>query len=126
MLQVYNQNSSSLLVHVAHIDVMDTIAFFWFWDIFDFEPILITWDFLYKVLVDLRKNVIQVQLNESNVAINYVVLDKIEHNFDDEIFFLIYHAIHHSHGLSLLNPIKERVYFTKFLQSVLRSLSFNL
>jgi hypothetical protein len=67
-----------------------------------------------KVLVDLREDVVQTQLIESYVARDYVSLDKVDNDCEDEIFILIEHAIHHTHGLSLLNPIKERVHFAEF------------
>jgi hypothetical protein len=71
-------------------------------------------DIVDKVLVDLREDVVQIQLIESDVARDYVSLDKIDNDCEDEIFIFIKHAIHHTHGLSLLNPIKERVHFAEF------------
>jgi len=57
MLQVDIQNSSPLLVHAAHVDVTNTKAFLWFWDIFYFELLLMARDVVDKVLVDLREDI---------------------------------------------------------------------
>ena len=66
-----------MLVHVADVDMTDTKALFWFWNIFYLKLFLMTKNVLDKVLVDLREDVIQIKLAESDAARDNISRDKV-------------------------------------------------